>query len=303
MKRRVFLKGMGIMGLGVMSPNSFLTSNTTLHYRTIPSSQEKIPVMGMGSWLTFDVRGNSSRMANMKKVLSTFYKEGGRVIDSSPMYGSSERVLGQLARELKILNQLWVSTKVWTDGKQSGLRQMDNSNSYFTNRVMVNHIHNTRDFSTHYSSLKNAKAKGEIKYIGVTHYLNSAHGNLINLIKKYDLDFVQFNFNIDNPNAEKNLISAAMDHGVATIINRPLKAGRLFNMVGNKPLPAWAKEMGIETWAAYFLKFIVAHPGITCAIPATTQVAHVLENMEAGRGYMPTASERKKMYDHFKSIS
>ena len=217
------------------------------------------------------------------------------------MYGSSEEVLGILARELEILHQLWVSTKVWTNGEQSGIRQMNASNSYFGNRVQVNHVHNIRDFKTHYASLKTAKEKGQIKYIGVTHYLNNAHDDLVDLIKKYELDFVQVNFSIDNPNAEKTLIPTAADHGIATIANRPFKAGRLFDMISSKPLPSWAKEYGIKNWAAFFLKYIISNPGLSCAIPATTQVNHVLENMEAGKGYLPTAAERKKMYDYFKS--
>lgn len=303
MKRRTFLKGMGVTGLSVISPVHLFSMPSELIRRTIPSSQEKIPVIGMGSWLTFDAKGSSSRMANMKKVLQNFYQQGGRVIDSSPMYGSSEEVIGILARELGILDHLWVSTKIWTNGKESGIRQMNTSNRFFGNRVQVNHVHNIRDFKTHYATLKEAKEKGQIKYIGLTHYVNSAHQDLVDLIKKYDLDFVQFNFNIDNPHAEKALIPAAADHGVATIINRPLKAGSLFDMVGKNPLPSWAADYGIKTWAAYFLKFIVSNPDITCAIPATTQVAHVLENMEAGRGYLPSANERKKMFEYFKSIA
>ncbi len=291
------------MGLSTISPQALILKPSNLIQRAIPSSEEKIPVIGMGSWLTFDTKGSPGRMANMKKVLHTFYQQGGRVIDSSPMYGSSEEVIGILSRDLKILKQLWVSTKVWTNGKESGIRQMNSSNRFFNNRVQVNHIHNIRDFKTHYASLKEAKEKGQLKYIGVTHYVNSAHQDLAELIKKYELDFVQFNFNIDNPHAEKVLIPTAADYGVATIINQPLKTGILFDKVGKKPLPSWAIDYDIKSWAAFFLKYIVSNRDITCAIPATTQVAHVLENMEAGRGYLPTNSERKKMFDYFKSIT
>ena len=303
MKRRTLLKKLSIVGVApLFGPMTKLLPNSMLIQRSIPSSKEKIPVVGMGSWLTFDVINSRAKMENMKKVLDTFYQKGGRVLDSSPMYGSSEEVIGQLAKELGIVEELWVSTKVWTDGQKSGLRQMANSNRYFSEQVKVNHVHNIRDFKTHYYSLKAAKAKGTIKYIGVTHYVNNAHDNLAELIKKYDLDFVQFNYNIDNPHAEKRLIPTAKDCNVATIINRPFQTGRLFNVVQNKSLPEWAKEMGINTWAAYFLKYIIGNEGITCAIPATTQVSHVLENMAAGQGYLPDIKEREKMYKYYKSI-
>lgn len=303
MQKRTFIKTLSLIGLSpLFRPLSHLLPNAQLIHRTIPSTKEKIPVIGMGSWLTFDVKGSQQGMQNMKQVLQTFYKQGGRVLDSSPMYGSSEEVIGVLAKELNILLNLWVSTKVWTNGKQSGLRQMNNSNRYFGQRVKVNHVHNIRDFKIHYQSLLEAKAKGDIKYIGVTHYLNSAHDELANLIKKYDLDFVQFNYNIENPNAAQRLLPTARDCNTATIINRPFQTGHLFNSVKNEPLPKWAKEMGIETWAAYFLKYIISHNAVTCAIPATTQVAHVLENMEAGQGYLPTNKEREKMYRHFKAV-
>jgi len=271
--------------------------------RTIPSTQEKIPVIGMGSWLTFDVKGNRAQMDNMRKVLSTFHREGGRVIDSSPMYGSSEEVIGILGRELGILDDLWVSTKVWTNGRQSGISQINRSDSHFNDRVMVNHVHNIRDFKVHYRTLQDFKARGEIKYVGVTHYLNGAHDELIDLIKNYDLDFVQFNYNINNIHAEERLIPTAVDHGVATIANRPLQAKRLFHLVGKQPLPEWAGDLGIQTWAGYFLKYLVSNKSLSCAIPATTQVPHVKENMAAGRGYLPNAKERVRMFKYFKKIT
>jgi diketogulonate reductase-like aldo/keto reductase len=256
----------------------------------------------MGSWLTFDVLGNKYGMQSMKEVLHHFYKEGGRVIDSSPMYGSSEEVIGILARELKILEDIWVSTKVWTDGEKSGRDQIDRSQSYFSKSIKVHHVHNMRDFQTHYNTLTEEKESGRLKYIGVTHYVNRAHDDLIELIKKHNLDFVQFNYNIANPHADEKLIPTAHDYGVATIINRPFRTGDLFRQVGKQSLPKWADEMGIKNWASYFLKYIISHSDITCAIPATRQVPHVIENVQAGKGYIPTPKEREKMRTYFQSI-
>ena len=303
MKRRKAVKAITLLGLSTgFSGQIPAAENSSFIHRKIPKTGELIPVIGMGSWLTFDVLGNSGRMNNMKRVLSRFHQLGGRVVDSSPMYGSSEEVIGILSNELGITNDLWVSTKVWTNGKQSGLRQMADSNGYFSNRVKVHHVHNIRDFKTHYASLREAYDKGELKYIGVTHYLNHQHNALIDVLKNYKLDFVQFNYNIENPNADNRLIPTAADLGIATIVNQPFQTGRLFDMLGSAKLPAWADEMGIRNWASYMLKYIISNQSITCAIPATTQVAHVEQNMRAGTGYLPTTQERKKMRDYFLSI-
>ncbi len=303
MKRRTFVKGVGLICLASGFGSIALPRYDQLIHRIIPSTGERIPAMGMGSWITFDVRGNSDRMRSMEQVLSKFHEMGGRVIDSSPMYGSSEEVIGILSRRLGISDDLWVSTKVWTHGKQNGIDQIDRSNSYFNDRVMVDHVHNVRDFKTHYESLKEAKAQGRIRYIGITHYVNGMHPELANLVREYDLDFVQVNFNIANPHAEERLLPIAKDHGTAVIINRPLHAGRVFDLVGAKSLPEWAREWGIRSWAGYFLKYVVSHAAVTCAIPATSQVAHVIENMEAGKGFLPSGKERIRMLDHFRSIT
>lgn len=293
---------MAALGLSTLLPVPFASSKPKLIEQTIPATGENIPVIGMGSWLTFDVMGSTSRIQNMKAVLQNFHALGGRVIDSSPMYGSSEKVIGQLARELDILDDLWVSTKIWTNGRANGQGQLNDSRRYFSNQLMVNHVHNMRDFNTHYATLKEAKSKGQIKYIGVTHYQNYAHDQLVELINKYEMDFVQINYNIDNPHAEERLIPTAADQGVAVIINRPFQTGRLFDVVGNSNLPPWAADLEIYNWAAYMLRYIISNPGVTCVIPATTQVSHVKQNMEAGTGYLPSPKERGKMREFFQSV-
>ncbi len=269
--------------------------------RTIPSAGEQIPIIGMGSWLTFDVGRSVQRREQMKQVLKTFWDNGGRVVDSSPMYSSSERVIGELARELD-LDQLWVATKVWTNGQQSGIKQVLDSNQYFDGMINLHQIHNLRDFEVHYETLKELQAQGELRYIGVTHYLNSEHNRLQSTLTSYPLDFVQVNYNIQNPVAEKRLLPFAQDNGIAVIVNRPFQTGRLIDRTNGKPMPKWNSELGIKSWAQYLLKFIISHPAVTCVIPATTQVPHVIENLDAGRGELPDKEMRNKMMEYYQSI-
>lgn len=302
MKRRQFNRSISLLGLSTILPFSPNSAQASMIHRAIPSSGEQIPVIGMGSWLTFDVKGNRAREEQMKAVLQTFLQLGGRVVDSSPMYGSSEEVIGKLARELRTLDDLWISTKIWTDGKANGQRQLHNSNELFANRVMVNHVHNIRDFSNHFDTLQQAKSDGLIKYTGITHYLNSYHDELAKIIRTHTPDFIQINYNIENPNAGERLIPLAADRGIAIIINRPFQTGRLFERVGSSALPNWAGEFGINNWAAFMLKYIISNPDVTCTIPATTQVAHVEQNLLAGTGPTPSPADRERMRNYFLSV-
>ena len=303
MNRRKFNQGLSLIGLSAVLPTLNIDHlKPKMILRQIPSTGEQIPAVGMGSWLTFDVGGDKRREENMKSVLSEFHRLGGRVIDSSPMYGSSQAVIGKLGKALGILDELWVSTKIWTNGKANGQKQLNASNAMFNNRVMVNHVHNMRDLNNHFATLKAAKKAGLIKYTAISHYLNSYHDRLGEMILEYKPDFIQINYNIENTNAEKKLIPLAMDNGVAVIINQPFQTGGLFRKIGKAKLPKWAGDYGIDSWAGYMLKFIIALPGVTCVIPATTQVSHVQQNMAAGIGYIPTKKERDKMRAYFMSI-
>lgn len=302
MNRSQFNKGIALMGLSMLLPLYSSQTKSGLIHREIPVTGEQIPIVGIGSWLTFDVKGNKSKEQNMKSVLKEFHKLGGRVIDSSPMYGSSEAVIGNLARELGILNELWVSTKIWTDGKANGNQQLHDSLRIFKNRVMVNHVHNMRDLRNHLITLQEAKSAGLIKYIAISHYLNDYHDQLGELILMHKPDIIQINYNIENPNAEERLIPLAADNGVAVIVNKPFQTGRLFNNLGNSKLPNWAQEFGIDSWAAYMLKYIISNSGVTCVIPATTQVEHVRQNMHAGTGYIPSRNECEKMRTYYMSV-
>lgn len=269
-------------------------------FRSIPSTGERIPAIGMGSWLTFDVGSSESELAPMREVLRTFTNLGGGVIDSSPMYGRSQKVIGKLADELSVSDQLWVATKVWTNGEQAGKSQIDESVSLFHKWPALEQVHNIRDFKTHFRTLRELKEVGKLKYVGVTHYVDSAHNDLAELIRTEPLDFVQINLSVRGTAAEDELLPLAADKGVAVIINQPFETKALFRTVEGVPLPPWAKEWDMPNWASFFLKFIISNPHVTCTIPATTQVAHVKENMAAGYAPLPDAATRKKMTSYYK---
>ncbi|AEE52894.1 aldo/keto reductase [Haliscomenobacter hydrossis DSM 1100] len=298
MNRRTFIQQGTLASTSLMAP-AWLTTTTPSGQilRTIPATGEKIPAIGMGSWLTFDV--SSSERASRKEVIKKFVELGGKTIDSSPMYGRSEQVIGELAAELGISEKIWFATKVWTTGESAGKQQIQNSTRFFKTAPTLLQVHNLLDYQTQIKTLRELKENGKIRYIGATHYLNSNHEDLARLIKTESLDFIQVNLSIRSRAAENYLLPLAKDRGVAVIINRPFETGDLFQMVQNKPLPAWASEWGISTWAAFFLKYIISNPCVTCTIPATRQVAHVVENMAAAYGDLPDANARKKMIEYF----
>ncbi|MDZ4809866.1 MAG: aldo/keto reductase [Bacteroidota bacterium] len=230
-----------------------ITSLNTILLRTIPSTGEKIPAIGLGSWLTFDVGSSPAQIQPVKAVIKSFYEAGGRLVDSSPMYGRSEQAIGQAATELGLTEKLWMITKVWTTGENQGKTQIENSKNLFKTWPKLLQVHNLQDVKTHLRTLRVLKEEGKIKYIGLTHYLNSAHDEMASLIKTEKPDFIQINLSIRNTAAEDYLIPFAADQGVAVIINRPLETGALFHAIGNAPLPSWAPDYNLKSWAAYFL--------------------------------------------------
>ncbi len=278
-------------------------NNKEIILRTIPSSGEKIPAIGMGTWLTFDAGNSESKRKVLKEVLQIFSKSGGKLIDSSPMYGSSEKVVGDLSTELKIGKNLFLATKVWTNGGVNGIDQMNQSFSKMqTNRMNLMQVHNLVDVETHLRTLRKWKEEGKIQYIGITHYVVSAYPELMQLITKHKPDFVQFNYNLKVRDAENRLLPFCKEHGVAVINNRPFNAGELFDFVQGKSLPAWVKEYDIQNWAQYFLKYIISNPAVTCAIPATSQPQHMQENIGAAYGLLPDKTTRKKMAEYFDKL-
>lgn len=266
--------------------------------RIIPSTGEELPVIGLGTWQTFDVSGKSL-YPKLASVLHEMRKEGGRLIDSSPMYGHSEKVIGDITSTIDIRDDFFYATKVWTTGRQAGIEQMESSMQKMQrNTIDLMQIHNLTDWRTHLATLREWKEQGKIKYIGITHYTDSIHGELERIISTEKIDFVQFNYSIQNRNAEKSLLAAAANNGVATLINRPFGEGSLFRKVYGKPLPQWAVDAGIDSWSTYFLKYIISNPAVTCVIPATANPVHAIENYNAVSGELPDEGLRIQMAAH-----
>jgi diketogulonate reductase-like aldo/keto reductase len=261
--------------------------------RKIPSSGETLPLIGLGTWQTFDVGPGASERAPLQEVLQEFAALGGRLIDSSPMYGNSEKVAGDIIAKLKLREKLFIATKVWTSGKQDGIAQMNSSMEKLrANPIDLMQVHNLLDVETHLATLREWKRQGIVRHIGVTHYTGSAHDDVARVIAKHPVDFIQINYSVGERDAEQRLLPLAREKGVAVIANRPFAGGDLFRRVRAKPLPAWAAEIGCTSWAQLLLKFVVSHPAMICAIPATSKVEHLRDNMQAGYGRMPDEKMR-----------
>lgn len=304
--RRDIVKSIGLSGCAMLLDPMFSFAKTNqkmMLKRTIPASGEKIPVIGLGSWQQFDIGQAASERAALTEVLKEMEALGGKLIDASPMYGRAEEVIGALTTQLKNNDKFFFATKVWTTGKEQGIAQMNDSfRKMGRKKIELMQIHNLQDWQTHLKTLKDWKAQGKIKYIGITHYTDSAHSRLEEIVKSKEVDFVQFNYSIRSRNAEKSLLNAAKDNGVAVIINEPFEQGALFRAVKGKELPSFAAEYDIKSWAQYFLKYIVSHEAVTCAIPGTSDVKHVVDNLGAGLGKLPDAVGRKKMIEWIEKV-
>lgn len=264
--------------------------------RAIPASGERLPVIGLGTWQTFDVGAQAAARAPLREVLAEFARLGGRVVDSSPMYGRAEGVVGDLAAELGLHDRLFLATKVWTRGREEGIRQMEQSLARLrVARLDLLQVHNLVDWRTHLATLRDWKERGRVRYIGVTHYTESAYDELERVLRTEPLDFVQLNYSVVERAAERRLLPLALERGVAVIVNRPFAEGALFRRVRGRRLPAWADEFDCRSWAQFFLKFIVSHPATTCAIPATSRLEHLVDNLQAGRGRLPDAAARSRI--------
>jgi aryl-alcohol dehydrogenase-like predicted oxidoreductase len=273
------------------------TRASNMHTKPIPSSREALPVIGLGTWQTFDTGTSDAARKPLEEVLSLFVQLGGRVVDSSPMYGRAEEVLGDVAVKTGVREQLFMATKVWTRGRAAGIAQMADSERKLRGRVDLMQVHNLVDADTHLETLREWKTKGRIRYIGITHYTSSAYGDLAKMLGRDGIDFVQLNYSLAEREAEQRLLPLAHERGVAVLVNRPFGAGSLFRDTRGKPLPPFAKDLGCTSWAELFLKFVVSHPAVTCAIPATSKAEHLRQNMNAGLGTMPDGARRKQIAD------
>lgn len=272
--------------------------------RVIPSSGEKIPAIGMGTWLTFGIDTNNTQQLDSRiAILQEFLQKGGGVLDSSPMYGTAEEVIGIGLERINNQQSLFSATKVWTTGNRQGVLQMEQSRQLWgVNRLDLMQVHNLLDWETHFPNLLAMKQAGEIRYVGVTTSHGRRHKELEQLMRTQALDFVQFTYNLLDREAENVLLPLAKDRGIAVIINRPFQGGGLFGRFERYPLPAWSLEIDCANWAQFFLKFIISHPAVTCAIPATSQLEHLRENMAAGYGELPDKAMRQKMIQYIKAL-
>lgn len=297
MDRRSALRFLALAG--TLGASSLAPTQPLVHSRQVPSTGERLPVVGLGTWLTFDVTDSASRRVR-GDVLRAFFAAGGRVVDSSPMYGASEETLG--AAMPGNASGLFAATKVWTVGLLAGRRQMENSRALWRlARFDLMQVHNMLDWETHLATLKQMKAEGRLRYIGITTSHGRRHDLVERILRTERLDFVQFTYNLNDPEAERVLLPLAADRGAAVIVNRPFDGGELFGARTSRALPGWAKEIGCASWAEAFLKWIASHPAVTCAIPATSKVAHLNENMRALEGALPDAALRRRIAQDYRA--
>ncbi len=305
MTRREAAKLIGGTAAAVVLPitTQAAAESSTMLTRMIPSSGETLPVIGLGTWRAFDVDLTSDIRRQLEEVLSLFVKLGERGVDSSPMYGRAEEVIGELTAALGIRERLFLATKVWTRGRENGIESIERSMALLrTNRIDLMQVHNLLDVHTHLATLRQWKEQGRISYIGVTHYNSSAFPEIEKILRTEKLDFLQINYSLMEPEAEQRVLPLAQERGVAVIVNRPFGAGDLFDKVRSKPLPGWAAEFDCRSWAQFFLKWIAAHPAVTCAIPATNKPSHLQDNLQAGTGRLPDANMRRRMAELVSSL-
>jgi aryl-alcohol dehydrogenase-like predicted oxidoreductase len=275
-------------------------SSGQLLMRRIPSTGETLPAVGLGTSGPFEVGADTSARAPLREVLQAFFAAGGSLIDTSPMYSTAEAVLGDLLTAEQQA-KVFIATKVWTPGsgnaaEQKGVEQMQRSMALLKHkRIELMQVHNLVDLDEHLKTLGRWKAEGRIKYVGVTHYTTSSYPDLISIIEREKLDFVQFNYSVTTREAEKRLLPLCADRGVAVLVNRAFEDGNLFNQVRAKAVPPWAAEFDASSWAQIFLKFVLAHPAVTCVIPATGKVRNLLDNLGAATGALPDSKQRAQI--------
>ena len=297
--RRSLLGALAALAAG----NVIADGKASLISKRIPASGEALPVIGVGTWQTFDVGDDAAARAPLREVLKAFAGVGARIVDSSPMYGASESVAGDLIAELGLREKLFIATKVWTSGRAEGSRQMEQSFQRLrVERMDLMQVHNLLDAAVHTRTLQDWKQNGRIRYLGITHYTASAYAEVERWLKTGQYDFLQINYSLAERESERRLLPLAKEQNVGVIINRPFAEGALFRKTKGKALPPWAAEFGIASWAQYFLKWIVSHPAVTCAIPGTGKAEHILDNLAAGAGVLPDEALRRRMAEYFSAL-
>ncbi|HEX9881340.1 MAG TPA: aldo/keto reductase [Hyphomicrobium sp.] len=304
LSRRTVLSVLGAVGGACLWPGAASgASRAPVMTRTIPASGEQVAAVGMGTWITFNVGDDPALRNERVKVLQAFFDMGGTLIDSSPMYGSSEEVIGYCLAHVTRAPPPFAATKVWTLLKMLGEHQIERSRKLWgLDRFDLMQVHNLLNWESHLATLREEKVQGRLRYIGITTSHGRRHDEFEDVMRTEPLDFVQFTYNILDREAEKRLLPLAADRGLGVIINRPFAGGGLFDRFARHPLPAWAREIDCADWAPFFLKFIISHPAVTCAIPATSRVDHMQENMGALHGRLPDQEMRARMIQYVESL-
>ena len=296
--RRALLVGAG----AALAMSMQKTSAAEAVSKRIPATGEPVPAVGIGSWITFNVGDDPVLRAECRAVMAAFFEAGGGIVDSSPMYGSSQAVIGDALETLGRPHGLFSADKVWTDAADGPAQIAETRRRWGIERYDLLQVHNLIDWEANLDTLDAMKAAGRLRYVGVTTSHGRRHEELEDAMRRRPLDFVQLTYNIVDREAERRLLPLAQDRGIAAICNRPFQRGRLPKWLAGRPLPGWAGEIGVATWPQFLLKFIVSHPAVTAAIPATRQVEHVRENKSAQLGPMPDAAMRRRMVEHVESL-
>ena len=284
------------------SPIQGIAGDERMLTRAIPASGGRLPVIGLGTYSVFDVDSTPDAITQRQHIVHALTAAGGSVIDTSPMYNRSERVIGDIIDAGTARDGLFIATKVWTDGREAGIAQMGRSAELMNSEVIdLMQVHNLRDTDVHLASIRESQQAGRIRYSGLTHYTAGAHAALEAAMKKHRPDFIQINYSLGEREADERLLPLARDLGIAVLINRPYQAGRLFSAVSARKLPDWAASFA-ASWGQFFLKFIISHPAVTCVIPATSKLRHMRDNVEAGFGVLPDAATRTRMVEFIESL-
>ena len=296
--RRDFIALSSLSFLPTLSNASML--NESMLKRVIPSSGEEMPVIGLGTSRVFDIEPSKNELNVREKILDIFYENGGRLIDTSPMYGMSEEIIGITAKKYIEKNRFFLATKVWTEGRENGMRQIEESfQKMRADKISLIQVHNLLDWKTQIKTLRSLKDEGRINYIGITHYKSNAFDEMIKIMKAEKVDFAQFNYSMGEREAEQKILPFCKDNGIATLINRPFMRGRLFREAQEKKLPSWVTDYDIDSWGQFFLKYIISHDAVTNIIPATSKPKNMLDNARAGMGRMLDEKAKKRMFEVF----
>jgi diketogulonate reductase-like aldo/keto reductase len=287
----------------LVAPSVPAQAQVSLLKRAIPSSGEMLPVIGLGTSGVFEGVSSATEREPLEQVVAALVKMGGRLIDTAPAYGQAETVTGEIAAKLKLHDKLFLATKVGTTGKAEGVRQMERSLELLGKKpIDLIQVHNLTDWETQLGNLNEWMKQGRIRYTGITASRLSAHGDILRAMQKERVDFVQINYSLMEREAEERILPLAKERGVAVLVNRPFGRGDLFGRVRAKPLPEWTAEIDCKSWAQFFLKWIVAHPAVTCVIPATSNPRHMEDDMRAGLGRLPDEKMRRRMVEAMSAI-